>query len=536
MAFYNANIRYINGNPYIPGATGIGPIGLTGATGSQGNQGATGLEGARGFTGAEGPTGQAGINGVSGPTGSTGVRGLRGVPGFTGATGVSGLSGDIGATGEQGPRGFTGAQGPQGASGSTGSAGAQGPTGLQGPPGDEGPTGASGAQGPTGLQGPPGDEGPIGATGVEGPTGQPGVLAYAEMTIISNVASQTLTNASTYYTWTTDWTEDQTPVNMTTDLVNGVITPNITAELQTNITINFASNTATGIRFSLFKNDDIIPDHLITMDVLPSQVGYALTCTITGIDNATSGDDYNLRVLSGTAGTQVTIFNANMNFHAISGTVLGPQGDQGATGASGPAGSGSTGATGIQGPTGPVSPYGPPNVTYVSSIYGNDLTGDGSFELPFATINHCISVGSAPSTQLVILCVDGSTFTEIISLVGGTYINAPFATITNGTSSTTVTNTAGHNWLTVSYINNTGGGNAIENLTGATFHVDAQFCLYGDIVNSATSGDLVLRSFQVLNNINNATTGNFIADMVLSPGGATGVIYSNWSNSLTPSP
>lgn len=209
----------------------------------------------------------------------------------------------------------------------------------------------------------------------------------------------------------------------------------------------------------------------------------------------------------------------------------GFQGPAGPTGATGPTGmQGSSGATGLVG----TSPYVPPNNCYVSSIVGNDVSGNGTFELPYATINKCISVGSAPSTELVIICVDGSTFTEVVSLVGNIFITAPYATFTNNTSTTTVTNTAGHNWIYAATVTNTSTGNSIQNLTGATLHATVDFVYQGDVVNSASSGILFLTGFQVLTNLNNASSGKFFADLVTAPGGVIGTVNSNWSNSLTP--
>jgi hypothetical protein len=134
----------------------------------------------------------------------------------------------------------------------------------------------------------------------------------AELTIRNNGTAQTLTLQNTYYQWETGWGQDLTPVNATTDTAAGSVTMEATGRVTTLCMVNWSCDTATGVRFNIFKNGNPAPQHLVAKDVVT--INSADSNTIVGIDDCAIGDIYDLRVeCTGTTGVAVTIYNANLS-------------------------------------------------------------------------------------------------------------------------------------------------------------------------------------------------------------------------------
>ena len=234
-----------------------------------------------------------------------------------------------------------------------------------GPPGPQGPEGSTGPAGlpVTGAAGPVGPQGLTGPQGATGPLGPPATTLYGEITIENNLTPVTLTTGGTFYPIQTNWTFDQAGFGTTYNPALGTLTVNSNCILATECVVSLSNPSITPESFQIcvFKNGFVVPDHLALITI---SSGAPQSVTVTGLDFASAGDVYDVRIATAISGQSVVVQYANFNVHAITGA-QGTPGVNGLTGATGPVGTtgpqgatGPQGITGVQGPTGSAAPFG----------------------------------------------------------------------------------------------------------------------------------------------------------------------------------
>lgn len=172
---------------------GIAPGGSSGYSGYSGVTGVSGYSGYSGRSGYSGYSG-SGISGYSGYSGSglSGYSGYSGTSGYSGFSGISGYSGYSGISGYSGYSGISGYSGYSGVSGYSGYSGS-GISGYSGYSGISGYSGYSGISGYSGYSG-SGISGYSGYSGISGYSGYSGYSGPTGWTVLSQAATQTVTN------------------------------------------------------------------------------------------------------------------------------------------------------------------------------------------------------------------------------------------------------------------------------------------------------------------------------------------------------
>jgi len=180
-------------------------------------------------------------------------------------------------------------------------------------------------------------------------------------------------------------------------------------------------------------------------------------------------------------------------------------------------------------------PYAPVLV-YVSQVFGNDVN-DGSYGSPVATFTQALILApGGPPPASTIICLDGATYDEAITIPNNVFIEAPSATIqTIATAGDCITIT-GFCDITFDIIQSTTGA-AVRALAGYPV-VKLGDSFAGDFNNDGT-GQMVLKATSIAGAVNH--TGGGVSLIILTiarppGGGTTGTIYSDWSNSLPPYP
>ncbi len=290
--------------------------------------------------------------------------------------GITGIAGPTGATGATGPGGSgggtTGATGPTGATGSTGATGAIGATGA-GTIGVTGATGNTGAIGATGA-GTIGATGPTGATGVTGSTGAIGATG-ATGSVSSVVAQLTATNFSS-----TD-----------SIITNATITNLSVADCIASLCVINLSVVDESVSSTLSVNDEIINGFLRFLDPGPGYVGIQAPASVP---------------VSYTVSLPSTVPTASQYLQANS---IAPTNLQWVT-------------------TGGSVPPATSETIYVTK-YGNDVTGNGSFDAPYASLAKAINVANSLATDFNPVCIviSAGIYTEDNS-------SAPLTITTDGIS------------------------------------------------------------------------------------------------------
>ena len=139
----------------------------------------------------------------------------------------------------------------------------------------------------------------------------------AEATLVANAATTTITTQNTFYQLAGTWTHDLTPAGGCSVDATGRITVGATARYLLVATVSFSSASATNeLTFAMFKNGTQVPDHVAKSWIDTSS--YPNAVSISGIDDASAGDIYDLRVTCSTAsGVVITPTDANFSLTVV---------------------------------------------------------------------------------------------------------------------------------------------------------------------------------------------------------------------------
>ncbi len=271
----------------------------------------------------------------------TGITGVAGPTGPTGAVGATGATGSTG-TGTTGATGATGSSGV-GITGATGSTGATGAgtTGATGATGPMGGTGVTGATGPTGATG----AGTTGATGLIGATGSTGVTGPTGVTGATGSVSSVVSQLTATNFSSTD-----------SIITNATITNLSVTDCISNLCVDHLSLTDEVIQtFLLFQDPGVNYVGLQAPAVVPTSYTLSLPAIVPTAH----------QFLQSNATTPT-----NLEWVTTGGSIT---------------------------PTF--------SKTIYVAKYGNDITGDGSFNTPYVTLAKAISVADTMASGVNPICI-----------------------------------------------------------------------------------------------------------------------------------
>jgi hypothetical protein len=156
---------------------------------------------------------------------------------------------------------------------------------------------------------------------------------------------------------------------------------------------------------------------------------------------------------------------------------------------------------------------------FFSKKIGSDVTGDGSYLSPYASINFAYAAAGSPTSTVFITGLDGETYDEQLVLNSShIFINAEFAHLqyTGAGDAITVTVSGAGVPIILATIGAT-SGNAVVN-TGNEVVVIEAVLLQGNVVNSG-AGIMLIESQLVGVNINNTGSGSIYYNINARTGG-----------------
>jgi hypothetical protein len=166
-----------------------------------------------------------------------------------------------------------------------------------------------------------------------------------------------------------------------------------------------------------------------------------------------------------------------------------------------------------------------PDTLFVSSLHGSDMTGNGSFSAPFASITAAFAPAASATLPVTIVILDGAIYSEalVVNFSVPLTIIAESATLSyNGeaTASLIMHSTCEVRFAAISGIS-TGGIAIATDAANAVVKCSAE--IVGDVQNTG-SGTLFLSSPIMTGTVWNLGTGKTVNGLLTPPSSFTGVV------------